>query len=338
MKSKKNLFNILICLVGGVIITAFVFFSTGVETLASHFRSLNLFWVGAAVGCMLLYWLLETAILHVMTKPAFPEQSFRGSLCVSMGGQYFNSITPFASGGQPFQAYCLKKQGMELGSAINTLLSKFLVTQTCLTVVTTVLLMVRLPYFREILPNFTVVIWIGYLITLLVLLAVLSFAVFPQAARRFCLAVILLLTKLRFLKNPEAKIRYMDEELEKCRKGFRSLIRNPSALFRASGCSILQLIAYMAVPYMIYRAFGLSEIDFLTILAAQAFVMMTSSFVPLPGASAGAEGFFYFFFRRFFIQDGQVGLAVILWRVITFYFTIVVGAAFAVRANRIPNK
>ena len=55
--------------------------------------------------------------------------------------------------------------------------------------------------------------------------------------------------------------------------------------------------------------------------------MMVSAFVPLPGASGGAEGSFLMFFRTFF-QD-TITPAILLWRLITYYLNILLGAIFS---------
>jgi uncharacterized protein (TIRG00374 family) len=62
-------------------------------------------------------------------------------------------------------------------------------------------------------------------------------------------------------------------------------------------------------------------------MAAQAFVTMVAAFVPLPGASGGAEGSFFLFYSMFFTQ-GTIFPAIILWRIITFYFNILFGCIF----------
>lgn len=335
---KSNKLNIFVCLTCGLIIVGFVFFSSGVDSLVNNFNSLNFWWIAAAVGCMLLYWLLESVILHIMIKPMHKEQKFLNSFRVSMGGQYFNSITPFSSGGQPFQAYYLKKQGVQLGVAINSLLSKFIIYQVALVIISAILLILRLGYFQQKVSNFSFIVLIGFLINLIVMLCLIGFAVFKNTTRKISRGIIRLLAKIRIFKDPDEKIKYMDEELEKFSACFKEMVKDLPTMIYSFLLSIVQLIVYMAVPYMIYKAFGLNEIDFLTIIAAQSFVMMVSSFIPIPGAGVGAEGFFYFFFQQFFVKEGQLGLALILWRLITFYFTIVVGAFFAVKANKKIDK
>ena len=71
-------------------------------------------------------------------------------------------------------------------------------------------------------------------------------------------------------------------------------------------------------------------------MAAQAYVSMVSAFVPLPGASGGAEGSFMIFFTMFF-TGGTVIPAMVIWRVLTYYINLPVGCICAHFANnRLP--
>lgn len=52
--------------------------------------------------------------------------------------------------------------------------------------------------------------------------------------------------------------------------------------------------------------------------------MMITSFIPIPGASGGAEVSFFYFFNIFFLEE-QIFLAILLWRFISYYSGMIVG-------------
>ena len=58
---------------------------------------------------------------------------------------------------------------------------------------------------------------------------------------------------------------------------------------------------------------------------------MITSFVPLPGASGGAEISFITFFRLFF-PENMVSMSTLFWRLITFYLPIIVGTGFLLKS------
>ena len=93
--------------------------------------------------------------------------------------------------------------------------------------------------------------------------------------------------------------------------------------------TVVQLTAFFLVPYCVLMALGVGGLSVADVVASAAFILMISSFVPLPGASGGAEGSFYVFFQMFFKSSGSVSVAILLWRMFTFYLPIVVGVAFA---------
>ena len=62
---------------------------------------------------------------------------------------------------------------------------------------------------------------------------------------------------------------------------------------------------------------------------------MVSAFVPLPGASGGAEGSFVLFFGPFFQQD-TILPATVVWRVLTYYLNFPAGAVCSYIAGRLP--
>ena len=91
-----------------------------------------------------------------------------------------------------------------------------------------------------------------------------------------------------------------------------------------------------SIPYFIYRSFGFLEQPINVIMAAQAYVSMVSAFVPLPGASGGAEGSFVLFFRSFF-SEGTIIPAMVVWRTMSYYLNFPIGCICTYIADRLPK-
>jgi len=102
---KRKIFNFFIIFLSALILIFFVLSTQGISGLLAQLSGLLYLWLGLAFGCMIFYWALEVLILHCITKLLYQKQSWFNSLKVTMIGQFFNSITPFASGGQPVQLY-----------------------------------------------------------------------------------------------------------------------------------------------------------------------------------------------------------------------------------------
>ena len=69
-----------------------------------------------------------------------------------------------------------------------------------------------------------------------------------------------------------------------------------------------------------------------TVISCQAFVLLISTFVPLPGALGAAEGSYVLFFKNIF--GGYVHLSTVIWRFLTFYMAIIGGMIFALLVNK----
>ena len=87
-------------------------------------------WILAAVGLMVLYWLLEAGGLHLAVRRFAPDQQPGTTFCATMIGQFFNCITPFSSGGQPMQVLWLRRRGVPASLGTACVSAKFLGFQT----------------------------------------------------------------------------------------------------------------------------------------------------------------------------------------------------------------
>jgi uncharacterized protein (TIRG00374 family) len=72
------------------------------------------------------YWISEASILRILLKDSAEKLSFKRILSITLAGQFFNGITPFASGGQPAQLYLLHKYKVSVGKGASVLNKKFI--------------------------------------------------------------------------------------------------------------------------------------------------------------------------------------------------------------------
>ena len=103
-------------------------------------------------------------------------------------------------------------------------------------------------------------------------------------------------------------------------------------IIKMLAATTIQLLVYFSITYIIYLGFGLTDTDYFTIIACQAFVLMISSFVPLPGAMGAAEGSYGSFFHDIFGDFTLV--STFIWRFLTFYLPILVGIVLNLSLSR----
>ena len=331
-KSKPNQkfkwINGTIIVVSIIVLIAYIFIVDKPANILSAVLTVKPIWLFAAAMMMIVYWLLESGILHLVTKKLYPGQRFMNTLSTSMIGQFYNCITPFASGGQPMQAYSMVSYGVPLGIAGSSLLVKFIVYQFSLTLYSLVMLIVYWGFFSSKVSGLAALSILGFSINMAVMLGLIFIGFAKGTAKKITASVIRFLAKLHLIKQPEKKIEAAFQELEQFHSGFALIRHNIYTILNMFWMSVMQLTVFFLVPYFLCLAFGKSGVSPLQVIAAQAFVSMITAFVPLPGAAGGAEISFVTFFA-IFMSGSDLNLSMLLWRILTFYCPIVVGAAFS---------
>lgn len=323
MKIKKaNLVIILLSLIG---IIGYVSY-TAKGDFFKIFQQARDRWIVVGICLMVLYWLLESIILHLVTCKLHPKQKLRSSVQTTMIGQFFNCITPFASGGQPMQAIHMMKTGVPFGLASSCLLVKFIVYQLVLTVYSLVVLCFKLKEFSSMVNGFTYMVLIGFGVNTVVVIGLICIGCFRKGTVTLTYKVIDILGRLKWIKEVDKKKTCVLKEFDSFYESFRWMGKNKTVIFYMMFLSAVQLTVYFLIPYCIYLAFNLHG-ELTSIISAQAFVLMISSFVPLPGGAGGAEISFLAFFRLFFPAN-LLNVSILIWRMITFYLTICVGLCF----------
>lgn len=334
---KSNKGNLIICGVAFIFMIVYVYFVDGFDNIVESLQQISVGFLFISVICMFLYWLLEAMSLHLVTKAIYPKQKFKNTLVISMLGQYFNCITPSSTGGQPMQAYYLMKCGASLSTAMTALLCKFIVYQFTLTAYSIVVLLMRFNYFTQDLGPLMILVVVGFVINTMVIIGLLMLAFFKNFVIKVADWIIKLLGKMRIVKNVEERTEFLNEQLEEYHANFQFIKTQPVLIMKMFVLTAIQLTIYFSISYIIYLGFHLTGTDFLTIISCQAFVLMISAFMPLPGALGAAEGSYTAFFSKIFVKGANsfVGVSTFIWRFLTFYLPIIAGLILSLFVNRI---
>lgn len=324
MKHKR--LNITFIIISFIALMSYVLYSEGLTNLKNGFLATNHFILVVAFSLIVIYWVLESIILHIIIKAFYPKQSFRATFKTSMIGQFFNCLTPFASGGQPMQAYSLLKSGVPLGISSCSLLIKFIIYQLTLTVYSIIALVFKFSYFSQKIEGFKYLIILGFIINTVIVFALLSVFFFKNFTLKAGRVIARLLHKIKIVKDIDCAYSKLDVEINEFYNSFTLLKQNIPLVLNSAILSALQLTVFFLIPYALAVAFKIKENSIIDMISAQSFVTMITSFVPLPGGSGGAEFSFLVLFNMFF--DKFVSFAMLLWRLITFYLPIAVGIFF----------
>ena len=95
--------------------------------------------------------------------------------------------------------------------------------------------------------------------------------------------------------------------------------------------NIISFVFFYGVSYFVFLSFDVKIDSFLLCVAAQTTIALVSAYIPMPGGSVGAEGIFYLIFSQIVPEGAPILMAILLWRLISYYFTII--AAFPFTLN-----
>jgi len=291
-------------------------------------------WVLAACGCIVAFWIFEALVLHIFTLRLVPKYRFSCSLYNMMIGQLYNALTPFATGGQVVQVVAMERTGLRLGASTAVLAMRTMVYHVVLAVYAVVSVAVGIAYLTAL----SGIIWGLIVVGLLSNVVVASAMALIQRKPRIIAAVvgwgIRLLARIRIVRQPEKRIAALNRQIVLFHESTAAFARSRRATLCAYALGFLQMTFFFAIPYCIYRSFWYTGANPGLMVAIQSIVSLVSAFVPLPGAAGGAEGSFALMFSNFF-ANGDVVPAILLWRMVTYYACIVVGALVAVVAPRL---
>lgn len=337
-QTKQLLINSLVLIGIALVFGVYLWVSGKWAIVLTHITTMNRFWLSAAVVCMVVYLGLEVASLSVTLKLSQIKISLGRLVSTTMVGQFFANITPLASGGQPAQAASLAATGVPLGSAASALLTKFAVYQATLTLYAAAMLFQELEFFKQTYGNLALIALLGFSIHFIVFVGLVSAGLFPRFLERLSYVLINLGARIKVVKDPTSKKLAIKHEIRSFKRSFRQIRHQKAELALISVITVLQLTVYYLVPYCVIRALGINVESVFILIAAAAFVLLIASSVPLPGGSGGAEGSFAVFLG-FFIGNADITVvALLMWRLISFYLPTLLGAPFVGALKRLEKK
>lgn len=341
MSNKKNL-------VGGLLLLALMAL-TGflllrdqpLSNLVDILRGVKPQYVVLGLGLMALFVGCEAMCSRLILGRLGNRVSYRNCLGYSFVGFYVSSITPSATGGQPAQIYYMSRDGIPAAhGALNMMLIAVCYQVTVL--LYALAAWIFLPSLHTALGGgMGLLLLYGGTVMMVLTVGMLCFMFLPRLARKLALGVWRLLGRLHILRDQAAAKERLEHQLEEFAAGANCLRRNPGLVPALLGLTVVQLTALFAVPFVVYRGFGLNGETLPIFLGTQALVTLAVSSLPLPGAVGPAEGGFVRAFAPLF-GAGMVKPAMLVSRGISFYTFLLISGGITLlvhlRVRREKNK
>ena len=132
MKKKiKGKFNFILLIFLAFLVLYFTI-KDDFPSILEQLRTIQKGWLFLGICVMIVYFLVRSVPLYVFARKFKKNYSFKSAVSLTLKTEFFNGVTPFASGGQPFQVYELKKQKINLTDGTNIIIQNFIVYQIAL--------------------------------------------------------------------------------------------------------------------------------------------------------------------------------------------------------------
>lgn len=294
---------------------------------------------------VLVEWLLEAWRIWLLSRAIGDDVTVGAVLRAVFVGAFFARVTPFSTGGEPFQVYALHRDGVPIGHATAVVAVKSMLnglTRLGLGLVVPGWLLLTTRGWR-LGRAASIALWVGLgMYSAIVAAALVGFVLYSRGwdpgsyLRRLSLPKRLL---------PREKLELLLDRFEEHFHSFMGALQHFGTKLRGTVLlvgilTVATWAAVLAVPVLLVRALGgaspASE------LAATAVVFyLAVSYAPTPGSSGASEAGFAVLFAPF-VPLPLLGVLVVVWRLLTHYLGLLLGllvtAVSMARGGRVDEK
>ena len=263
----------------------------------------------------------DSVVFYILIRKMQKGKSAALAVKVSLLGRYYDRITPWATGGEPFQIAYLVSGGLSLGDSGAVTMSRHIIRffTTAITVII-VLIVSRISTNIYVMLAAIVSVLLGLAVPIFMLVCCIK----PKLGQAIGRAVITFLYKIKLVKNYEKQLAKMNKEVNNFVDGLKYLSVNKWVIVVIALVSLIELFGANSIPFFVMKALGVSQVTYWKTLVLCIFVNYSASFAPSPGGAGIAELSFYAIFAAF-VSQNYIFWAVLLWRIAIFYLPVLIG-------------
>jgi glycosyltransferase 2 family protein len=338
-KNKKYTINIAIIIFVAFSFTAYTLFTDdNLGLVLNAFSEANLWIIAIIFLMMTIVILVESTILFILARLYTTRYTLRKGIGNYFIGSFFSHITPSSSGGQFAQAYTFKQQGIELANAASILVMHFLLYQIAQVFFGALALIFRFETFSSSALPITIgtfsfsiidISLVGFAINFLIIFGILILAKSKFIHSVVISSMVSFLGFLKIIKKPKTVNENLKIQIENFGIELRRLQSNTAVTVVLLVLFFLRMTLTNALPYfsaMAIPSIDLSNTNIFDSIFMTAYLNVIVNFAPLPGAVGFSEFFFSYLFQGLFGGYSQTIAPQLIWRGVTFYFTLIIGS------------
>ena len=327
------------------------------ETVGSILAK-NWFYILFAFVSLFFCYFLKAFKLSFLCKYKTGKWHFKTCLSTATLGLYYNNITPLAVGGQPFEIYHLSKNGVHGGVAASLPIATFFMLQFGFVILAITSLIVYKTNLLQIpqemlLDSVTASVLMGMAIAGIVCcffipFLVIIFCIMPRLGNKIVYFVIWLGSKVGLVRDRKTLNYKMTKNILQNSKSLKSFFTHPLIFTTALIVSLAENLALCSISYFTLRFFGYDLVgvngfvEWMQVCVLAMILYSAISFIPTPGNSGAAD----LSFKLLFVNGltlapysfGVVFPALLTWRFISFYMTLIIGFVYTKISKRLEKR
>ena len=319
-----------------IAITAFSEFGNSENAAQLSEVQINWWFLLPAAACFIVAITLEIHKYIIMMREAAKvnvknqiKQVWRVASRTVLLGKYYDSVTPAAMGGQPFQIwYMHKNAGIGKGMATTIPIIGMISNQIGFIIVASVAFL-----FGSLSINNAVLMataCFGLLFYAFWPIAIMIATFLPNTTAELINLIVKFLAKIHIVKDKEKAIKKVSDGVNEYAKCVKQILKTRGLFLREVLLSVCFHLLISMIPFFVLTAFG-GAVDFLPCLVTTIAVTSAVYFVPTPGNAGAAEGTFFVVFSA--LSSGYIFWAMLTWRFFSYYIYIIIGAIIYVRMH-----
>jgi glycosyltransferase 2 family protein len=271
-----------------------------------------------AIGVMFLKVYFFAAKIRILADKTI---NWMASFRIALTWDFASAVTPSTIGGAPVATFAMTKEGISFGKSSAIVLYSVMLDQFWYALAVPILLISGI--WLQVLPEEigmvgSVTMFLIYA-GLLLYGAVLAYGLLinPSAMKKIIKAVF----RLPLLRKFSDKVNAEADHLESYSHELRS--KPLKFVLKAFLFSTMSWLCRVALPVIVILS--LLPANELLLILRSLSMNLAFLIIPTPGGSGGVEGLFAIFLGPLIDRTAFIGLAVFVWRVITYYVSIGVG-------------
>lgn len=295
-------------------------------SLVDMLRNMNVGYFAVGMSLFAVIVLLESGkfayINKVVQKKFRPVMSFK----LAVLGKYYDNITPLATGGQPFQIHYLMKKDVPAGVATAIPLIKYFINMFALVLVSILLFAFSFP--SSVSTPVKVAAIFGLVLNCLLPGFLITCSVLPKFATKLAKFVVGVGVKLKLVKDREAQLNKAFKLVDDFKSSLRLISKGGIHIVALLLICVVETCVTLTVPYFLCVALGGVTPGWdrlVEIVALNAVVFQSVSFIPTPGNAGFAESSAALVFQGINLTEGTLFWIVLIWRILNYYLFILLG-------------